>query len=213
MKNYSDDSKRYRMYKMLKNLPRNIKEQFQYDDEAVWSFTDLDIGRNLCRRLLQLPGITTESLITDATASVGGNTITFAEYFDHVTSIELNADRFRMLNANIQLIGNADKITTKQGYAQDEIPAYQDIVFFDPPWGADYKKHSKMTIDIKDPNGNDQPIEDFILSVNTKYFVVKLPQNYDIVHMERAVQSKYKCIYKEWHGKPNSSIVIIFGPI
>lgn len=210
-KEYADK----KMMEMLHDLPADIRRKFKYDDEATWSFTHLRIGYDLARFLSRLPGISPKSTITDATASVGGNVIAFSKYFDHINAIELNPDRKTMLDFNCRLLGIDKKVTTYQGYAQDYIYTLkQDIIFFDPPWGTDYKKKANMRIVIGSPTGS-QTFESLIKSTagHTKYCMVKLPNNYDIDHLKKEVASVYELIHIEWHGRPNSMAIVVFGPL
>ena len=84
------------------------------------------------------------AVITDATACVGGNTVSFAKHFKTVQAIELDESRYHQLKHNLDLI------TTAYGgnYFLGEVRLYhgdclslcsqlkQDVVFVDPPWGG-----------------------------------------------------------------------------
>ena len=81
----------------------------------------------------------TEGLsIVDATACVGGNTISFLDYFEVVTAIELSSVHFYILRQNLNAYGfdegcgrlrlvNAD-------FTQVLFTLCSDVVFLDPPW-------------------------------------------------------------------------------
>jgi 16S rRNA G966 N2-methylase RsmD len=144
-------------------------------------------------------------------SSVGGNTIAFAKYFKHVNAIELNPKRKEMLDSNIKLVG-LKNVDTYQGYAQDYIyNLKQDVIFFDPPWGGlDYRKETSMDITIDGPNGQ-EPFNNVAESTfgHCKYCVIKLPNNYNIEKLKKTM-TKFKLVHIEWHGKPNSMVIMIF---
>lgn len=124
--------------------------------------------------------------ITDATAGVGGNTISFAKYFGHVNSIEIDNTRFNYLSNNV----NAYNFTNVTFYNDDMMVILhklerQDVIFIDPPWGGKaYKKTDKLHLHI-----NDIPLEEVCRNVitihPTSILVLKLPSNFDIEFMEK----------------------------
>ncbi len=199
------------MEKMLAILPSDVIARFKYDAEATWSFTDLKIGMDLAKRMIALPGITANSRVLDATASVGGNTIAFASQFHHVSAVELDRGRKSMLDENIELVGIGHIVhATYCDYAQTVIAQTDfDIVFFDPPWGTDYKSHNKIRIVLSGPEHSDT-FESVVAAAarKCKYVVLKLPQNYDLEYLEAAVPM-LECIHKEWHGRPNTMLIMI----
>jgi len=74
------------------------------------------------------------SIITDGTACVGGNTISFARSFRKVNAVEVNAKRFNMLRKNCSILKVAEKVTLRKGdYSKMHQELKQDVVFLDPP--------------------------------------------------------------------------------
>lgn len=208
---YSADSMRNRMMKMLNVIPKVMRMKFQYDAEASWSFTDLKIGYALCEKMYDL-GISRHSIITDATASVGGNTIAFAKHFGHVHAIELNTERKIMLDNNIKLL-RLTNVTTHQGFGQ-EIAATltQDVVFFDPPWGNDYKKYTHGTLQLQLSGSTDDiSLEQIIADYRqyAKYCVIKIPINYNIGAIDDAIKDIGKIIFSAQYERPNTALVKI----
>lgn len=214
---HNKQNQEYRMRNLLAGVPENIKKQIQYDDEAAWSFTNQKIANDLCTRLLQIPDITRDTIITDATASVGGNTIPFAQHFAHVNAIELSNVRSAMLKHNIALFG-LDNVTIYNDFAQNVLPSLStDLLFVDPPWapaGVNYKDtpNGELLISLSIPDGSTEPFEEFLIRANTKWIICKLPTNYNFAHLE-AELSMYRVIDKIFHGRPNSSVVYIFQKI
>lgn len=159
-----------------------LAEKFHHDDEAVWSMTSFVIGDTLCYDLHSLKEITSFATITDVTASVGGSTIPFARYFQRVNAIEIHAGRKKMLDDNLALC-KLTNVTAILGDFSSVIPQLtQDVIFIDPPWGVDYKKHTAGTMRII---MNGRPLERIIndLLPRAKYVVVKLPNSYDFEHL------------------------------
>ena len=81
----------------------NNYNNLNYDKEGLWSIThpkDADIISETIKELKN-----TNISILDMTAGCGGNTISFCKYFLNVTSIELNPDRFSILQNNMQVYG------------------------------------------------------------------------------------------------------------
>lgn len=80
--------------------------------------------------------------IMDATAGVGGDTISFSDTFRHVVSVEQDPDRFQRLRHNIAQYG-LDNVTTVNGNCIDMFETYSstgtgrircDVVYVDAPW-------------------------------------------------------------------------------
>jgi 16S rRNA G966 N2-methylase RsmD len=122
-----------------------------------------------------------EITIVDATACVGGDTITFCHNFGKVVSIEIDKSRYECLLHNLKLY-NIDNAYTEgcNGSCLDIIPDIQidiDVIFADPPWGGvDYKLHDKLDLKLGDLE-LDQVIKLFLKK--TKLVVAKLPKNYN----------------------------------
>ncbi|QYB17708.1 trimethylguanosine synthase [Pacmanvirus S19] len=197
------EAKINRIRKLLYKTPEFIKQRFQWDDEAMWSLTHQRIADIICLKLLELNDITCNSIFTDATASVGGNTISFAKHFKQVNAVELNPVRNSMLEYNVKLY-NFRNVNIYMGDCVKLVPTMkQDVIFFDPPWGIDYKKFQKNTMRI---NFADTTIENIICNFhqNAKYCVVKLPRNYDFTYFESLVLNTGEIICTMNFNKPNS---------
>jgi 16S rRNA G966 N2-methylase RsmD len=125
-------------------------------------------------------------VISEMTAGVGGNVLSFANYFKYVNAIEIDPIRYTYLNKNIKLYGynnvncyNADSLTLL--VEKDDIA--QDIIFFDPPWGGkNYKLHSTLRLRF-----GEYSIENVCKVLfqrpRNKMIVMKLPNNYDYEYM------------------------------
>lgn len=81
--------------------------------------------------------------VVDACCGSGGSAIGFARAGSRVVAIERAPERIAEARHNAALYGVADRIAFVQGDACDEVPARAaDVLFVDPPWGADYDKHA-----------------------------------------------------------------------
>lgn len=115
-------------------LPDTIRSGIEMDETALFSVT-VDTDADVITQQLQtfLP---VYSKICDATACVGGNTMSFAKVFTDVTSIEMDRGRYEMLNNNIKLLGLQNRVhTINRDFLAylDKMP-YFDFIFFDPPY-------------------------------------------------------------------------------
>ena len=85
----------------FRTFPVELREALQMDEVATFSVTEGSLAETTSKRLLALPGITDASCIVDATACVGGNSMSFIMHFGIVHSIELNKKRCKMLRHNL----------------------------------------------------------------------------------------------------------------
>lgn len=129
------------------------------------------------------------TIITDAFAGVGGDTISFSKTFNHVYAIEVNKLRFDYLNNNLHVYG----LTNVNTYHQDFINVINEIdnhnaVFIDPPWGGtNYKNYDNLKISV----GDCHELEDICNTIlfsntmkkNPHIICLKLPKNYDIYYL------------------------------
>jgi predicted RNA methylase len=151
------------------NLPK-------YDQEGLWSITYPQDAELISQLIKQEIG--KESFIMDATAGVGGNTISFAKHFKYVYSVEICKSRFELLVNNINAY-ELKNITATNNDCLEIIDGPYNGYFFDPPWGGPNYKYNKET-KIKLGNFN---LEDVVLKVkntNDKPIFIKLPFNYDM---------------------------------
>jgi SAM-dependent methyltransferase len=77
--------------------------------------------------------------VVDATCGAGGNAIGFARAGCEVTAIDIDAARLRLARHNAAVYGVAHKIRFIHGDAR-QLDLEGDLLFFDPPWGADWNR-------------------------------------------------------------------------
>ena len=138
------------------------------------------ISKSIVNKMKKYNNSPKDITIIDSTACIGGDSITFCNYFGIVIPIEIDEERYRQLihNLNLYNLNNAYPVL---GNCIDIIPDIQrkiDVVYIDPPWGgSDYKKKEKLKLKLGD-NDLDQMIK-YLLSNSIKLVVIKLPKNYD----------------------------------
>ena len=158
------------------------RENLQMSKEAIYSVTKpakaLRIKQILTRHLHQIGKQSTDCVITDATACVGGDTLSFATYFKKVHAVELNPTHFSMLNNNISVYDRKNVDVFLGDYVNIMHTLHQDVVFIDPPWGGPSYKH-KHNVKLKLSN---TPIYKVIqyLRNHVSMVVLKTPVNFDI---------------------------------
>ncbi len=128
-----------------------------------------------------------ELTITDATAGVGGNVLSFATRFKHVNAIELDAIRYGMLITNIAAYNYINVTSYCDSCINIMNEIYTDIIFIDPPWGGkDYKDKKNLRLSLSDISLEDICINSFN---NTKINMIclKLPKNYDLEYLHKKI--------------------------
>ena len=109
------------------------------DAEIITSLIEYHINK--------LKLLSTNLIITDSTAGIGGNTISFSSKFKNVNSIEIDKKRFGFLKNNINYYNLHNVNLLNCDYLNILENMIQDIVFMDPPWGGrGYKKKSSIHV-------------------------------------------------------------------
>lgn len=123
--------------------------------------------------------------IIDGTSNVGTTCIVLSYYFKHIYAIEIGEDTFQCLRNNIEVyhlknidIFNDDVInfmTDKNKLKEINYDINNFCLFLDPPWsGYHYKLEKNINLFL---SGID--ILDFIMKIDIKYIVLKVPFNYN----------------------------------
>ena len=115
----------------------NRLNKIQIDEEGLYSISSKNVSKfisNIIKKYIR-NNIYDDIIITDATAGVGGNTISFLQNYGNINAIEIDSDRFSYLKNNINIYDILKKVKL---YNSDYTLIYdkleQDIVFIDPPW-------------------------------------------------------------------------------
>ena len=161
--------------KIFPDIPN--KNDLKYDNIGLYSITLPKEADKISQIILEQNN--SNSIIFDANAGLGGNTISFCKFFYNVIACEYDSNRFELLKNNMQVF-NFDNIQLIQGNCLDFLNNQLYIYFFDPPWGGPTYKHSKKKITIKLNDFNIKDIINKIRENNTNPIYFKLPYNYDI---------------------------------
>lgn len=139
----------------------DIRSMLKLDEESLFSVTDdktADTQTQIGIQLFQFSTSKKLKNVMDATAAVGGNTISFARGNLNVISNELDGGRFDLLNHNLEVlelegdvkIFNDDFLDFFKGPLKKELKDVE-LIFFDPPWGGvDYKEKKLIELYLGD---------------------------------------------------------------
>lgn len=189
-------------------LEDNNYEKLQIDNVGKYSITIpkiADIITDIIYKLYKRIDIT----ITDMTAGVGGNVISFANKFKHVNAIEIDKNRYDMLVNNIDIY-NFKNVNHYNENCLDIIHTLnQDVIFFDPPWGGiGYKNEKNIILTID--NIHIEEICNLLLDTNKcEYIVVKLPLNYNINYIKNSLPENRELIIH----KLQKMLLVIFKSV
>lgn len=147
-----------RLAQLFPGMRAEERAQLQYDEEGLYSTTE---QRN-ATVMTEILGDTVwlhahrpfaQLDVVDATAGIGGNTLSFARHCRKVHAFELNFERWRMLRANVELLQLGPKVSCyhgdfvtylKVGYFRD-----QTVFFIDPPWGGTkYRRERELALSL-----------------------------------------------------------------
>lgn len=146
----------------------------------------LDALRWLCGGRVQPSQLS----VLDATACVGGNTLSFAETFGRVTAVERDRETCAMLDHNLRVYKLRSKVRVLCGDALGVTRARHDVVFLDPPWNAPGQPwHSTQSAVRLSLSGRSLPavIRHFLGAAKPRLLVVKVPLNYDFGELQKGL--------------------------
>ena len=141
---------------------------------------------------MKLDGIDHTSTILDCMACVGGNSISFLEYFSKCICVEKDNDKASMLVNNLNnfnrysdknigeyTVINNDILKVLRNEELDIVKYGCDVVFVDPPWGGTtYKSNEKIGHII-----NVQDIKNTKDSIKMKIVFIELKSNNNQVNI------------------------------
>jgi 16S rRNA G966 N2-methylase RsmD len=122
--------------------------------------------------------------ITDSTACIGGNTISFAmsPNIFKVNSVEKSDLHCDILKNNLQLYSLDNKVNIlHDNYLNICFNLEQDVIYHDFPWGgSSYKEKTNLHLYLTDDDGEKHDLIDIVNSVKDKcrLQVVKVPINF-----------------------------------
>ena len=169
------------IYKIFNLKDKNKMKKLKFNLESLNYATPYNLSKKIINFILinyKKYFDNNKITITDGTANIGGDSITFAHYFNKVNSIEINKTFFDFLKNNVNVF-NLKNINI---YNDDFLNLYknlkQDIIYMDPPWGGifyDCKKNISLYLDKTN-------IKDLIIDMldYCNLIALKVPYNYNI---------------------------------
>lgn len=178
------------------------KNKLKLTDESLYSITKPYDGKELMNLIIKNIREKLNTLvITDATANVGGDTINFSKYFKKVNAVELNKLNCGALQNNVSVYNRKNVKVFCNDYVKVSKELKQDVIYMDPPWGGvkfynfhkKYSKNEKIQLYL----GKYNIVDVFKkLRKKAKYFILKLPFNYDYLYFFRNVgDSELKSVF------------------
>uniref|UniRef100_A0A6C0ACH9 Trimethylguanosine synthase n=1 Tax=viral metagenome TaxID=1070528 RepID=A0A6C0ACH9_9ZZZZ len=193
----------YKIFPYLRDKKKLLR--LKIDEESISFISHKDVANKISSIIIsylkEIKIQVEDVYITDATAGVGGNAISFCLTFGFCNGIEFDQKRCDYLRNNLDVyeVKNYD---VHCGDCTKEMMKIkkQDIIFIDPPWGGkNYKKYKNLRLCLGEIS-----IEDLIYDLfnsknyisNPKIVVLKLPLNYDITHFFNSLKDNTIYIHK-----------------
>ena len=134
-----------------------------------------------------------DCIITDATAGVGGDTLSFSASFKSVNAIEILKDSFKLLDLNCKEIGVSNVRLYNDDCMNIIKDIQQDVLYMDPPWGGvKYKEKSNLKIYL---NGVELTKVIMELKKLECLLFLKVPLNIDLSGIN--IENKYIILNKK----------------
>ncbi len=151
--------------------------------------------------------------LTDATANVGGNTISFyLNGINQVNAVEMDPLTCEILKNNLLVYHLPTATTFCTDYTLIYKKLTQDAVLIDAPWGgADYKKNTNLDLYLSQLDIRDIACE--LLTENRASLVVlKLPVNYNFIGLFKQMGSlgRHYLVHKVYRAHNHHSYNIVF---
>ena len=165
---------------------RALSAALMINEEGEYSITRRTDGDAMMTTLLEHIGPALSGwTVVDGTANMGGDTLNFAKYAQHVVAVEYNQANMQCLLNNVKAYGYKN-VECIHDDVQDVWPARlsqtTDLLYLDPPWGGSgYKQLAVLDLFL-----GDKRIELFLKDVvemaaakesRLKYIVIKVPKN------------------------------------
>ena len=143
-------------------------------------------------------------IITDCNAGIGGNSYYFCKQYQFVNVIDKNNECMKFLDKNLIYFDNKFIINDD---CLDILKIIQsDIIFFDPPWGDNYKYNTNIDLFL-----NNIPINHIIDNCYNicQLIALKAPNNYLIKHSNFWKIKEYN-IYKNYNSEITFKLIIFY---
>ncbi|KAF2838578.1 putative RNA methylase family protein [Patellaria atrata CBS 101060] len=223
-------SKRQFHYSHRSQVPPNIQKYWEqrhqifskYDegilltDNAWFGITPEFVANQVAQDVVSLAP-SNKTIIIDAFAGAGGNTIAFAlsGRWERVFGIEKDPDVLKCAKRNAEVYGVAKKIFWIEGDCFEVIKARfkaqgkDAVIFASPPWGGpDYKADQVFDLNSMEPYGLDDLYMPF--SRITKEIVMYLPRTSNLNQISKYVPTGEQVHVRHYCMKGASKALCVF---
>lgn len=197
--------------------PNDPVEKIRVTDIGLYSITKKNEAYFISNLITKYFG-ENKITITDSTACCGGNTISFLLHpqIQKVNSVEINDLHFEILQNNINLYKNANKVTLIKGnYLNVFKNLEQDVIFYDLPWGGrQYIEKEEINLGLLSSDANFVSISSIInmMKDRAKLQVLKIPLNFAFTNFLKEIdytKIKIHKIYNKFTKKLCYFIMIL----
>jgi len=165
------------------------------DTEGMYSLSykeDADLLSNIIKEKFG------DIKILDGTSGIGGNSISFGLNFSHLISVEINKERFKYLETNLEMFKIKSKLINDD--VLNHLNEDYELIFIDPPWGGpNYKLEKSLSLTLGNIKLKELTKQ---LKEQKKIVVFKLPFNYNL--------SEFSEYNYEIHKIKNYLIIIVY---
>jgi 16S rRNA G966 N2-methylase RsmD len=178
--------------KVFSPLCAEARRKVHYDWVSVYSASSHKAATLIANIMCNY--IDADSVVTDATAGIGGNTLVFSNRFKQVHAVESHGNRFPMLCHNMNLAGTSNIRFYHADYLKLCWTLDQDAIFLDPPWGGPEIYLARATQLYL----SGIPIEYVChrLMGHAKIIAVKVPPSYDSQPMRTMLRDYHVHVYR-----------------
>ena len=174
--------------KIFNSLSYENYKKLLFTNESLYSSSKAKGSQKLIDIIFSLCN-TYDVVITDGTSNIGTDSIHLANKFKYINCVEIDKDNYFALNNNISILNTKDNMKCYNDDINNIIETLeQDIIYIDAPWGGkNYKEQNNLKLYL-----GKIEILDFYLKFKdkAKYFIFKLPFNYDFEHLKTYICCK-----------------------
>ena len=160
-----------------KVFPKTDKiNNLKYDTEGLYSISHPIDADYISKIIIKFLDNKKDLHIFEGTAGLGGNILSFCKFFSSVHGVEIDNERFKLLENNISCY-NYNNVKLSNGNCIDFFSNKYDVFFFDPPWGGPkYKAKDSINLYLGKSNLNDI----VKMMPKNKCVVFKVPYNFNL---------------------------------
>jgi hypothetical protein len=188
------------LFPRQQDVDRNQLHIFNTSSYSMTLPTEADNISITIKKILNIPNSSRDLIITDGSAHVGGNTLSFSKHFYKVNAIEIDKEMYDALVHNIKEVYKRWNVTYYLGDCIKIIHEIKhDVVFLDPPWGGpSYKDFTNLHLFLGSEDIFDLVL-DWYNKKLAKLFCIKCPFNFDFGSFKTHFPNIYIQKNKNWY--------------